>query len=140
MQLPDKVPDVAERDFLKEALVCFRYGAFRAAIVMCWNLAFDHLCNYVLKSHLSDFNGQLPVVCRKARPVSSKDHFSDLKESQVLEVCRAARIISGDVHKILVEKLNKRNTAAHPSNVVISQVQAEELITDLVNNVVLKLM
>jgi hypothetical protein len=38
--LPAKVPDVAEREFLDEALICYRNGAFRAAVVMTWNLAF----------------------------------------------------------------------------------------------------
>ena len=43
-----------------------------------------------------------------------------------------------DVHKILTTKLGIRNSAAHPSTVVITQVQAEDFITDLINNVVLK--
>jgi len=33
----------------------------------------------------------------------------------------------------------RRNMAAHPSSVVMIQYQAEDAITDLVNNVVLKL-
>ncbi|MHC5733181.1 MAG: hypothetical protein ACYTXY_55975, partial [Nostoc sp.] len=45
-ELPDKVSDVAEQVFLQEAIACFRCGAFRAAIVMSWNLAFDQLCKY----------------------------------------------------------------------------------------------
>jgi hypothetical protein len=36
-------------------------------------------------------------------------------------------------------KLERRNIAAHPSQVVIVQHQADDLITDLVNNVVLAL-
>lgn len=36
-------------------------------------------------------------------------------------------------------KLDRRNTAAHPSDVVITALTAEEYISDLVNNVVLKL-
>lgn len=141
LDLPDKVPSLVERVFLEEALICFRYGAFRAAIVMSWNLAFDHLCSYVLASHLVDFNAQLPITFPKSRisSISSKDNFSELKESEVLQVCKSANIISSSLHKILVEKLNRRNIAAHPSSVTITQLQAEDYMTDLVNNVVLKL-
>ncbi len=36
-------------------------------------------------------------------------------------------------------ELKRRNSAAHPSAIVFGQYQAEDAITDLVNNVVLKL-
>jgi hypothetical protein len=144
-ELPGKVPDVAEREFLREALICYRYGAFRAAIVMSWNLAFDHLLHFVLKNHLSAFNSQwprsFPRQNQKARvqQIATRDEFSELKESEVLTVCKSAAIITADLYKILDEKLGKRNSAAHPSTVTIGQIQVEEVIDDLVNNVVLKL-
>jgi hypothetical protein len=65
--LPARVPDVAEREFLDEALICYRSGAFRAAIVMTWNLAFDHLLNFILKHHLAGFNKQWPISYAKRR-------------------------------------------------------------------------
>ena len=111
---------------------------------MCWNLAFDHLCEFVLKdpSRVIDFNTQLPKSFPKAgiQAVSDRDHFTELKESEVLQVCKSAGIISGSIHKILKEKLDRRNIAAHPSGAVTSQPTAEEFIKDLVENVVLKLM
>lgn len=45
--LPAKVPDLAEREFLSEALNCYRVRAYRAAIIMAWNLAYDHLVRWV---------------------------------------------------------------------------------------------
>ncbi|MBD2539810.1 hypothetical protein [Coleofasciculus sp. FACHB-SPT36] len=141
LDLPDKVSDLAEQVFLQEAIACFRCGAFRAAIVMSWNLAFDHLCNYVLKLHLTAFNMQLPIKYPKRHitPIATRDDFSELKEFDVIEICKSAKIISGNLQKILQEKLRRRNMAAHPSSEVISQLQAEDFISDLVNNVVLKL-
>ena len=145
MDLPAKVPDVAEREFLDEALICYRNGAFRAAIVMTWNLAFDHLLNFILKHHLARFNTQWPISYAKQHAkarvsaISSRDDFGELKESEILTVCKSATIITADLHKILDEKLGKRNTAAHPSTIGVSQIQAEGVIDDLVNNVVLKL-
>ena len=49
-ELPDKVPNIAEKDFMKEALICLRHDAARAAIIMVWNIAFYHLCSYVLNT------------------------------------------------------------------------------------------
>ncbi len=43
--LPGKISDEGERLFLSEALTCFRSKAFRATIVMTWNVAYDHLLN-----------------------------------------------------------------------------------------------
>jgi hypothetical protein len=145
IDLPSKVPDVLEREFLNEALICYREGAFRAAIVMTWNLAFDHLLNFVLKHHLVTFNKQWPLSFlarnQKARvqAISTRDDFGELKESEVLLICKSAAIVTPGLYDILDQKLGRRNTAAHPSTIVISQIQAEDVIDDLVNNVVLKL-
>jgi hypothetical protein len=144
MELPAEVPDLAERDFLDEALKCYRVGAFRAAIVMCWNLAYDHLLTYIIKNKLTEFNAQWPVSFQKrnaqarVQKITIRDEFSELKESELLTVCKSAAIISPDVYKIMDEKLDKRNSAAHPSGVTIGQLQAENFIDELAQNVVLK--
>lgn len=145
-ELPERVPDLAEKDFLREALICYRHGAFRAAVVMCWNLAYFHLCSYILKNGLAAFNTQYPVRYpdkhRRARVpvISTYDDFSvDLKESEVVEISKSAALITNDEYKILNEKLGRRNSAAHPSLSHISQLQAEAFIDDLIRNIVLRL-
>lgn len=140
-ELPSRVPKLEERSYLEEALICFRHKAFRASIVMAWNLAFDHLCHHILTKCVAAFNAQLPRSYPKADiiAVAKRDDFHELKESQVLQVAKSANIISGSIHKILKEKLDRRNIAAHPSGVVISDPTAEEFIKDLVENVILKL-
>jgi hypothetical protein len=145
LTLPEKIPNLAERTYLDEALICYRHGAFRAAVVMTWNLAYHHLCDYVLKSHLAEFNQRWPIVYpghhKKATKIIAKmDDFSDqLKESEVIEICNSASIITKDVHRILLDKLGRRNSAAHPSSVAIEQLQVDAFIDDLIKNVVLKL-
>lgn len=145
-ELPDKVPDVAEKDFMREALICLTHDAARAAIIMVWNVAFYHLCNYVLRHKLAEFNNTYKVRYQrkwqdaKVQTIVSYDDFSvDLKESEVIEVCRSANIINPNLHKILTEKLGKRNTAAHPSTVRVTQVQAEAFIDELIRNAVVGL-
>ena len=113
---------------------------------MTWNLAYHHLCDDVLKSHLAMFNERwqikYPSHHKKTPKIIAKmDDFSDqLKESEVIEVCNsAARIITKDVHRILLDKLGRRNSAAHPSSIAIEQLQVDAFIDDLIKNVVLKL-
>jgi hypothetical protein len=142
--LPGKIPDRAESDFLSEALVCFQNGAFRAAIVMTWNLTFFHLCTYILNKKLADFNAEYPKrfpgIHKKAKAptiVHYEDFASDLKESEVIEICRSANIITKDQFNALDRQISRRNSAAHPSSTVIVVLQAEEFIHDLITNVVL---
>jgi hypothetical protein len=139
--LPDRIPNVNQKGYLVEALVCFRTAAFRAAIVMTWNLAYDHICELEIAKHLPDFNVQLPKSFPKADilVINKREDFELLKESQVLQVCKSANIISDNVHKIAKEKLVRRNIAAHPSAIVTTPATAEEFIRDLVENVVLQL-
>ncbi len=109
---------------------------------MCWNLAYDHVCEFVLSNHLSPFNLQLPKSFPKADilRVLRKDDFQGLKEFQVLQVCKSANILSNNLYKVLKEKLDRRNIAAHPSaSIVIAAPTAEEFIKDLIENVVLKM-
>jgi len=142
--LPGKIPDRAESDFLTEALTCFQHGAFRAAIVMTWNLTFFHLCTYVLNYKLADFNAgyikRYPGIQKKAKAptiVNYEDFSSDLKESEVSEICRSANIITKEQFNALDRQIGRRNSAAHPSTTVITVLQAEEFIHDLITNVVL---
>lgn len=141
--LPARVPNLAERAYLDETLRCFTAEACPASVVMCWNIGLDHLCEFVLADakRLADFNTQLPKSFPKADigSISKRDDFTELKESQVLQVCKSSNIISGSLHKVLKEKLDRRNVAAHPSGVTTSQPTAEEFIKDLIENVVLKL-
>jgi hypothetical protein len=144
--LPGKIPDDAERVFLEEALTCFRNSAFRAAIVMTWNLTYFHMCQYVLKHKLAEFNAEYPIQFaanhKKAKaPVIAKyeDFFADLQESDVIKICRAANILDKEQTKALGRQIDRRNTAAHPNMTVIKVFQAEEFIHDLIENVVLTL-
>ncbi|WP_316207367.1 hypothetical protein [Bradyrhizobium sp. SZCCHNR3118] len=142
--LPAKVPTVEERAFLQEALKCYRIEAYRACIVMVWNLAYAHLLDWILKdaNRLTAFNNTIPkrFPALKNIQVAKYDDFRDeFKERQVVEICSSAGLINDDIFKVLKGKLDRRNSAAHPSTLVFVQSQADDMITDLVNNVVLAL-
>jgi hypothetical protein len=144
VELPSKVPNVAERAFLDEALKCYRNEAYRSCIVMVWNLAYSHLLDWILgdPNRLGQFNVAIPKRYPKriGLTIVGYDQFLDeLKESEVLEICNSGSIINSNMFKILKEKLTRRNIVAHPASVVVVQHQADDAITDLVNNVVLGL-
>jgi hypothetical protein len=145
-ELPGKIADDAERTFLQEALTCYRHRAMRAAIVMSWNLAYDHLVRWVLKDpkRLTDFNANIPgrIGATRAAKVTivEREDFEKLTEKEVIDICGSAGLFSShNIKQILETQLTKRNMAAHPSLVEIGPAQADDAITSLVNNVVLKL-
>ena len=137
--LEHKLRAGADKEFLKEAIDCFEIGANRAAIVMTWILAMDHLFTYILAHKLVDFN--LALAKDKGVRISSvsqRDDFTEIKETKFIELCRAAGIMSNDIRKILDQKLSTRNSCAHPSGVTINKSKVIDFIEDLVDNVILK--
>ena len=140
--LPGKIPNVEQRTFLTEALKCYKVEAYRACIIMTWNLAYAHLLDWILsdQTRLDRFNAAISKRYQKMTKlkITKYDEFLDeLKESQVIEICNSAALFNSNVFKILKDKLDRRNIAAHPSSVIVVQSQADDVVTDLVNNVVL---
>lgn len=137
--LPHSVASAQGRTYLEEALRCFSAGAHRAALVMTWILAYDHLCEAILTKHRAAFNASLRSVFPKARvtAINRREDFTELKESQVLQVARTAQIITGSQYALLEEKLDKRNAAAHPSGLTFDAAECETFISGLVKNIVL---
>lgn len=143
--LINQVPDVGEKDFMKEAGICLRHDAGRATIIMVWNVAFYHLCRFIIEHRLSAFNASFqkhyPNLWKdaKVKTMVNYDDFLTLKESVVIDLCKRDQIITQTQFKILDKRLGERNTAAHPTSAHVGQLQAEAFIEDIVDNVVLAL-
>jgi hypothetical protein len=143
-ELPEKIPDVSESKFLDEALKCYRAEAYRSCIIMTWNLAYSHLLGWILKdaNRAAGFNSAISKRYPKKNLTfirNYNDFLDELKEREVIEICSTGRLVNSNIIKILREKLDRRNTSAHPSTLVVVQSQADDTITDLVNNVVIAL-
>lgn len=65
--------------------------------------------------------------------------FEDLKESYVIELLKAASIISKEQKKVLDEKLEVRNSAAHPNSTSFKEPKVVTFIDELFTDVVFKL-
>jgi hypothetical protein len=140
--LPAKVPDLVERAFLSEALNCYRVRAYRAAIIMAWNLAYDHIVRWIFadSSRLQSLNAGIATrYPKKGLTVAKFEHLDDLKESELIEACRTSGLLNKNTVGILRDKLTRRNTVAHPSRITVTQHQADDAISDLVLNVILVL-
>jgi len=138
-ELVTQISDPDEKRFLNEAVDCYRIDARRAAIVMVWNLTMFHLQRFVLARHKAAFETALAKNKDrriKVKKLAGMDDFSDIPEGKFIEFLRGARIVSGDVRKILDAKLGIRNTYAHPNNLTLSEVKAADFVIDLVENVI----
>lgn len=133
-----RITDPVQKTFLTETLVCFKHHAYRAAIIMAWNLAFSDVLERILKNDLAAFNAAGAASHHQKKPVIERVDFEKLKESEVIKIAATAGILGKESVRKLEEKLGKRNTAAHPSTVVVSVATAEEVIFDLVENIVLR--
>jgi len=145
-ELTGRVSDEAERLFLSEAIKCYHIKAFRAAIVMAWNLTYDHVLHWVIADpkRLADFNAKIigRVGPKKGAGlvIVKREDFEDLKEQEVLDICSNAGLFaSSNTKKLLDMQLTKRNLAAHPSLLAIEGPQADDTISSLITNVVLVL-
>ncbi len=140
--LPGKLAVDEQKRFLQEAIDCYRVKAFRAAIVLAWILVFDHLLRWILAdpARLAAYNARIPVrYPKKGIQIVDRRDFEELKESEVLEIAISSGLISGSMGKVLQKELVRRNLAAHPSPVTMTEHQAADSITDLVTNVMLQL-
>jgi hypothetical protein len=90
---------------------------------------------------LAAFNAAIPKRNAKKAHVmiAKREDFEELKEDEVVDIVGCLPDINGGTKKLLKEKLGRRNTYAHPSTLKIERAQVDDMITDLVNNVVLTL-
>lgn len=125
----------------EETIVCIERGAFRAAIVMGWNLAYDYIRQWMFDNHLVQFNSCLLSGYLKKKGDSQ---FTEIKEYEdfftgkpseyvVIDTCEAANLWGAKLSRKLHYYLNRRNDFAHPSGLAPSREQANEYIKNLLD-------
>jgi hypothetical protein len=135
--LIQKVSTDEQKKFLEEGIACFETKSFRAAIVMVWLLSMDILQEHVLNNSLVAFNDELRKKNKK-KFITYKSDFEEYKEGDIIENMRSAGIISKEQKKLLDEKLNVRNSAAHPNTVQFREPKVVTYIQELVEEIVYK--
>ena len=135
-----KILDKNQRIFLGEAITCAERGLKRASIIMTWLFVMDYMQEFIIANKKIEFITALSrrSDANRLPQINTKDNFEDMKESVFIEIMRSAGIMTAGVFKILKEKLDIRNTCAHPSDVFIHESKVVNFIEDLVENIVLK--
>lgn len=125
-----------------DTLRCLETGAYRAAIVMGWNLAYEHFRRWIFKSkrkRLRNFNTELTGRHKNKTsnhdPISIFEDFYDLKESMVVDVAHKAQLIEKQKMQVLTGALNDRNHFAHPNSRRATAATATGYIENLIVNI-----
>lgn len=142
-KLRDLIPKVKSKEqqsFLDEVIKCFEIKAFRSSMIMCWLLTMDVLYEFVLTSNnISVFNNSIQTHGKYRKvAIRNKDDFSELKESDFIELLRVSKFITNDIRKILDDKLGQRNSSAHPNTICFDELKTMSFIKDLLINVIEK--
>lgn len=124
-----------------ETVSCIERAAFRAAIVMGWNLAYDFIRQWVFDNHLQAFNASLTTdyLKKNGKPaydaiVEYTDFFSGSpSERIVIDTCFSAAIIGERTRDNLRYHLRRRNDYAHPTFREPSREQANAYVKDLLD-------
>lgn len=141
-ELRNTITGAEKQIIFADTLRCLETGAYRAAIVMGWNLAYEHLRRWTFKSkrkRLKDFNTELTSRRRNATdlydPIKEYDDFHELREAMVLEVAFKAKLYPKQKFQVLTGALNDRNHFAHPSSRRATAASATGYIENLIVNV-----
>lgn len=105
------------KEYIKEAIACYKAGAFRSCIIATWNaVVFDYL-NKLRQLQLSD-DAQARDELQKFQLYSSSKNYTKLWELEVKlpEVARKEFEFISSIEQVDLERLNQdRSRCAHPS-------------------------
>jgi hypothetical protein len=96
------------------------------------NLAFSHLCHFVLKdpSHLTSFNQALASKLPKEKAIQQSTNSLDLRNFTYWRFATLLSLQTKTSTRYWTGKLDTRNMAAHLSTVKFTQVDVEHYILD----------
>jgi len=124
-----------------ETIACIERGAYRAAAVMGWSLAFDYMRQWVFDHHLAPFNDALTTeyVRKNGDSVFAAigdyaDFYSGSpSERVIIDTCFLAGIYGEKTRDDLRFLLRRRNDYAHPTFRTPTREQTNAYIKDLID-------
>lgn len=112
-----KCRDDKAKKYIKEAVECYKSGAFRSSIVSTWiAVTFDLIDKFKELSALGDKEAEKQVEeLEKARRINDISRFLQL-EREIVEVARDKLELISHTESVDLERLQEdRNRCAHPS-------------------------
>lgn len=116
-ELTLKCRDEKSKQYIREAVSCYKSGAFRASIVSTWiAVVFDLIDKFKELASLGDKEAELQINdIEKARKNNDVKRFLDL-ERQIITVARDKLELLSHTESLDLERLQEdRNRCAHPS-------------------------
>ena len=129
------IKDEKTRSFVEEAIKCYEFGLYRAAVIMAWVGAVAVLYNHVYTNYLGAFNAEAQRVNSKWKAAKTTDDLSRMGEADFLDRIAAISIIGKDVKRELTSCLGRRNGCSHPNSLEISTNTVASHIEVLLLNV-----
>lgn len=128
---------------LQETITCIECGAYRAGVVMGWNLAYDYIRQWIFDGHLTEFNAELTTRYLRKNGTACYDaimNYDDFctgnpDERTVIDTCHFASLIGERLRDNLRYYLRRRNNYAHPTFTSPSAEQSNGYIKDLLDTI-----
>ncbi|MDM8519411.1 hypothetical protein QUF64_05135 [Anaerolineales bacterium HSG6] len=136
--LQDHIVNISDKNsinFLKEAIICFENGLYRAAVVLSWSGAIAILQNYIVKNRLTDFNSEANRRNRRWRDAVNSDDLGQMREHEFLDVLESLSVIGKNVKLELKKCLQLRNACGHPNSLSIGSHQVAAHLEMLLLNI-----
>jgi hypothetical protein len=115
--------------FLSEAVGCLQSNFLRAATVLTWSGAVEHLLDHVFTNKLAAFNTAAIGRGWLKKPIAVRNAgFDRFKESEILQVCEDIGVFGKSVKTQLSQCLDRRNGCGHPNDY---KVRAQQVRSDI---------
>lgn len=131
-----------EKEYVDEVLGCLSIDAYHAAIVLMWSITISHLRNFIIDYKIPEFNNALSNHTKNSLrnlSISKYDDFENIGDHDFLEIIKSLNLTSKNQHKLLKEKLDIRNTYAHPNTLTLTDNKTNSFIEDLINDIISKI-
>jgi hypothetical protein len=138
--IPERIVDPVEKEFLIESINCYSINAYRASVIMLWITIIYH---FYSKIDSIGYNS-LQKVTKKKFPRITKYHsikhkkeLSRIKDADLLLVLQDLNIVDPNVRKSLARNLEIRNSCAHSNPYKLSKGVVDAYFDDLLQNILL---
>ena len=123
------------RGFVEEAIACFEYKLYRAAVVLSWVGALSVLYDHIVSKRLADFNAEATRRDSKWRAAKNADGLARMQEYDFLQILEAISVIGKSVKNELEGCLKLRNGCGHPNSLKVAEHRVSSHIEVLLLNV-----
>jgi len=122
-----------EKEYLMEAISCFRFGSLRAGIVFSWVAFTRFIQNKCIEHGYPAIHNALQNSNSGGKKIKGLADFETLKDITLLAIAFELGVITKHQKSQLENNLDLRNHCGHPSSYTPEVNKAKAFIEDIVN-------